>query len=170
MWTKWGLFALAVVAIGYAIVHSLPQNQEDSSVGSIAPSFELPGLQSKTVRLADFRGTGVLLNFWASWCGPCVKEMSLLNEAYAQTDDIAMIAVNVGENPERVRRFAEELRLNFSIAMDQTNKIKKSYRISGLPVTLLIDRNGRIVERRTGELRSVDDIEALLEKLRLDAS
>lgn len=169
-WTKWGLFSLVVVAIGYAIVQSLPQNQEDSSVGSKAPSFELPGLQGDTVRLADFRGTGVLLNFWASWCGPCTNEMPLLNEAYAQTSDIAIIAVNVGEKPERARRFAEELGLNFSIVLDQSNKIKKSYRISGLPVTLLIDENGRIVERMTGELRSVDEIEALLEKIRLDAS
>ncbi|ALS28561.1 AhpC/TSA family protein [Paenibacillus sp. 32O-W] len=79
-WMKWSLFALAVAAIVYAIVQSWPQHREDSSVGSIAPSFELPDLQGETVRLTDFRGKGVLLNFWASWCGPCVKEMPLLNE------------------------------------------------------------------------------------------
>lgn len=169
-WTKWCLFTLAVVAISYAIVQSLQQNKEDSSVGSIAPSFELASLQGETVRLADFRGTGVLLNFWASWCGPCTNEMPLLNEVHAQTSDIEIIAVNVGENPERAIRFAEELGLNFSIVLDQDNKIKKNYRISGLPVTLLIDKNGRIVERMTGELRSVDDIQALLEKLRPDVS
>lgn len=169
-WTKWGLFAIAVVAIGYAIVQSLSQNREDSSIGSLAPSFELPDLKGETVHLADFRGSGVLLNFWASWCGPCVNELPLLNEGYARTSDIAIIAVNVGENPARARRFAEELGLNFSIVLDQTNEIKKSYRISGLPVTLLIDRNGRIMERRTGELRSADDIAALLDRLRLDAS
>ncbi|RRJ67287.1 thiol-disulfide oxidoreductase [Paenibacillus oralis] len=164
-WVKWSLFVLTVFAIINAFIQNL-QHQEDSRVGSIAPSFELTDLQGETVRLADFRGSNVLLNFWASWCGPCVNEMPLLNEVYAQSSDIAIIAVNVGETPERARRFVEKVDLDFTVVLDRDNEMKKKYRINGLPVTLLIDKNGRIVERRTGELRSNEQIEALLDKFR----
>lgn len=170
LWMKWSLIVLAAIAIGYAIMNNLPQNREDSGLGSKAPSFALPNLQGETIRLADFRGRVVLLNFWASWCNPCVKEMPLLNEINKQRPDVELIAVNIGEKTEIVKRFVEELGLDIPVVLGRDSEIKKDYRISGLPVTLLIDKDGRIIQRITGEFRSVNDIESLLDRVHPKAS
>ncbi|GKU79401.1 thiol-disulfide oxidoreductase ResA [Paenibacillus sp. L3-i20] len=169
-WVKWSLFALATVAIGYAIWSSFPRNEEGGRVGDTAPSFSLSGLDGETIRLTDYRGKGIIINFWASWCKPCTNEMPLMNEAYAESPDVEIIAINVGEKPEKAKRFAEELGLKFPVALDQDNEIKKKYRISGLPVTLLVDKDGKIVERITGELQSTQDILDLMDEVRQDAS
>ncbi|MCM3268833.1 thiol-disulfide oxidoreductase ResA [Paenibacillus elgii] len=155
-WTRALMLVLILFAIGYAVFQSLAGKREEVEVGQKAPDFALTNLQGETVRLSDYGGTGVLLNFWASWCDPCVNEMPLLNEAYGQLSGVEIVAVNMGETKERAGEFAERHRLKLPILLDSQGEVKKQYKISGLPATFLIDDKGRIVHKFSGELSRAD--------------
>ncbi|MHA6480407.1 redoxin domain-containing protein [Paenibacillus sp. strain BS8-2] len=151
------LAAVAVVMI-YAVARTMASPPlSDAAVGDEAPSFELTALNGDAIRLTDYEGKGVVLNFWASWCNPCVNELPLLNEAY-KLAGIDMVAINVGEDADTIRKFAERYDLAFPIALDEEMNAKMQYRASGLPLTVLIDQRGHIVKRHEGELTDMSDI------------
>lgn len=112
--------------------------------GMQAPDFILPTLDGRDLRLSDLRGQAVVLNFWASWCSPCRREMPLLVGAYRQFRDqgLMVVAVNVQEDAESARKFAREFGLPFPVALDRTGDVTNAYRLLGLPTTFFIDRNG----------------------------
>ncbi|XOK63671.1 thiol-disulfide oxidoreductase ResA [Paenibacillus elgii] len=157
-WTRALMFVLILFAIGYAVFQSQADKREEVEAGKKAPDFALTGLHGQTVRLSDYDGTGVLLNFWASWCDPCVKEMPLLNEAYGRLPGVEIVAVNMGETKERASEFADRHRLKLPILLDSQGEVKKRYKISGLPATFLVDDKGRIVQKFSGELGRADII------------
>ena len=126
--------------------------------GMIAPAFEGPTLDSTTVRLADYRGKYVLIDFWGTWCGPCLGEIPFLLEAYEayprSTFDILAVA---NDEVEALRTFVEEEGLPWAQIVQQeksasTREILRSYRITGYPTTFLLDPDGVIIARE-GELR-----------------
>lgn len=152
------MLVLILFAIGYAVFQSQADKREEVEAGKKAPDFALTSLQGQTVRLSDYGGTGVLLNFWASWCDPCVNEMPLLNEAYGRLPGVEIVAVNMGETKERASEFADRHRLKLPILLDSQGEVKKRYKISGLPATFLVDDKGRIVHKFSGELGRSDII------------
>jgi peroxiredoxin len=169
----WLQTAIAVLFIGcmsYVVWAAWAERSGDSrqraEAGENAPDFELMKLDGQQMRLSDYRGQAVLLNFWASWCTLCVNELPLMNEAYKlnQTTDskVEIIAVNIGEKPETIEKFVHRYELLFPIVLDGDNVLKKTYHISSLPLTLLIDQQGNIVERHVGEL---DDMAVILDKM-----
>ncbi|KZS47880.1 thiol-disulfide oxidoreductase [Paenibacillus glucanolyticus] len=164
-WIRRLILALVTAAGIYALVHALLGDQETAEIGQTAPDFEAVNLQDEPVRLSDYRGQPVLLNFWASWCGPCVNEMPILNEAYAQESGTQIIAVNIGESREKAEAFASKHHLEMPIVLDQHNTIKGQYGISGLPVTVLIDDQGKMVDRVTGELPSLAFVKELMSRI-----
>jgi len=131
--------------------------------GARAPAFEGRTLDGQPVSLRDLRGRVVVLNVWATWCAPCVQEMPALERLHRALapEGLAVIGVNVDAAPtllegaglrleDRVAAFVEELGLTFPIWLDSERAIEKAYRITGLPTTFVIDRNGRIVRQDRG--------------------
>lgn len=113
--------------------------------------IELPDLNGNRVRLSDFRGRVVLLNFWASWCPPCLEEMPSMEELHRAmgTEGLVVLAVNLGEDAPGVRKFMHERGLTFPVLMDR-GESPLSFGAYGIPVTYLIDRRGRAAAKVVG--------------------
>jgi thiol-disulfide isomerase/thioredoxin len=115
------------------------------------PSFDLPGLDGRRIASTDLRGKVVLLNFWASWCAPCREEMPALDSLRRSIPDadFAFVAMNEDQQPEDARAFLDDFGFDFPVALGQ-GKLKERFRYVGLPFTVLLDREGRVVQRWTG--------------------
>lgn len=113
-------------------------------VGTPAPDFEIPALDGGTVRLSDHRGQPVIINFWASWCPPCRKEMPDFQEVYDRyrADGLQFYAINVGESQVTIRDFAARLGIDLPILIDAGEEAQTVYNILPLPATFFIDRDG----------------------------
>lgn len=157
------LLLLVVAAFAfYAFAQSGDTPKSNAAVGDVAPAFKLNQFAaSSSIQSSDYKGKGFVLNFWASWCNPCVNELPLLNEAY-KIADIDMVAINVGEDEETIRKFADRYELTFPIAMDREQDVKKQYRVVGLPLTVVIDHHGNLIDRHEGELTDMADILQLM--------
>ncbi len=114
-----------------------------------APALELPDDEGrKTWRLADLRGKVVLVNFWATWCPPCRKELPSMERLWRQfgSQGLVVLGVNVGESSDVVYAFNQGLEtpLSFPLLLDETTAAAKSWPVKGLPTTFLVDRQGRL--------------------------
>lgn len=131
--------------------------------GNLAPDFETVSDSGQPVRLSDYRGQVILLNFWATWCGPCRAEMSEFEQAYNahNQDGLIIVAVNNMEPAAAVQGFRHELGLSFPLVMDEQASIQRRYNIRSYPSTYLIGRDGTILDIRYGAL-TTDDIDQLV--------
>ncbi len=114
-------------------------------VGAIAPDFVLQTPAGKTVKLSDFRGKGVLVNFWATWCIPCRSEMPTMQAMYASKRDqgFEIVAVNMSEGTNKVSAFSDEYGLTFPIVIDASTTAN-AYRVVNIPSSFFVDANGVI--------------------------
>jgi peroxiredoxin len=117
-----------------------------------APDFTLESLSGKRISLKDYRGKVVFLNFWATWCLPCRDEMPLMEALHREFKDqgLAVVAVDFREDKATVRRFFDELALSFEAALDLDGEVSEQYGALSLPLTYLIDRDGRFVGKAVG--------------------
>lgn len=115
--------------------------------GKLAPDFQLVDLDSKPVKLSDFRGKTVLLNFWATWCGPCVSEMPALERLSQQyqKEGLVVLGVAVDEQLSNLRAFRKQYSLTFPLVFDEHSEVKDMYGLSGVPESFLIDPQGRFM-------------------------
>lgn len=116
------------------------------SVGQIAPDFELEGHGGDTVRLSDYRGERVIVNFWATWCPPCRAEIPDFNKLY-ENKDVEILAVNLTstENSnEGVSQFIEEYEMEFPVPMDVNSEVANAYDVVAYPTSYMIDSSGHI--------------------------
>ncbi|MFB7813140.1 peroxiredoxin family protein [Paenibacillus chitinolyticus] len=158
---------LIAAALAYTLLHA---DSKEPAVavrtGAMAPDFTVTGLDGRSAALSDYRGKGVLLNFWASWCGPCTHEMPRMNEAYLEgIPDVEIVAVNVGESRGTANEFAMRENLAFPVLLDPSGEAARKYRVVGLPATFLIDPDGKIAAIRPGELTSASEVKKLLQSL-----
>ncbi len=110
-----------------------------------APGFELESLSGELVRLEDFRGRHVLLNFWATWCGPCRLEMPAFQDRFNEhVGDLQIVAVNFDEPQHEVQNFVDELGLTFEILLDPGAEIQRLYQVRGYPTSYFVDAEGII--------------------------
>ena len=125
---------------------------ERPSKSLAAPDFTLESLSGKRMGLKDFRGKVVFLNFWATWCVPCRDEMPLMEALHREfkNQGLAVVAVNFREDKEAVRRFFDELGLSFDAMLDVDGEVSEQYGAFSLPLTYLIDRDGRFVGKAVG--------------------
>ncbi|MGB5538951.1 MAG: TlpA disulfide reductase family protein [Gammaproteobacteria bacterium] len=119
-----------------------------------APGFALTDMDGKTHRVEDYRGNWVLINFWATWCPPCRKEMPSLEKLYQAYQDrsFRVLAVNQWEDVDHVFSYMGELNVfpSFPILFDPESKISEAYGVRGLPTSFIIDPQGRIAYRAVG--------------------
>ena len=120
--------------------------------GSLAPDFLLESLDGSEVRLSDYRGQPVVLNFWATWCAPCRKEIPQFVDAYERfrDDGLVIIGVNLQEGKSIARGYAEDYGMEFPVAIDVDGEVGDAYRLLGLPVTYFIARDGVVRSVFTG--------------------
>ncbi|MEK7873993.1 MAG: TlpA disulfide reductase family protein, partial [Chloroflexota bacterium] len=136
----------------------------------LAPDFSLQSLDGRTVRLADYRGSKpVLLNFWATWCGPCLIEMPHMQKAWQTVggrDKVEMLMVDVGETPEKAKGFLSRYGYTFTAVVDGDQAVTTGkYNVFGLPTTFLIDRKGVIRYMKIGPFVSEEDVVAQLQAI-----
>ncbi|WP_299178690.1 TlpA disulfide reductase family protein [uncultured Neptuniibacter sp.] len=130
-------------------------------------------VDQQSISLADFEGKVILVNFWATWCPPCVKEMPSMQRLRSHFDShpFEIIAINAGEDPTTISSFLLELEteLTFPILLDEQNRSFNEFGIRGLPMSILFDQNGKLVEtilggREWDSPEAISKIEKLLEK------
>jgi peroxiredoxin len=123
-------------------------------VGAPAPDFSLTDLSGAKVSLSAYKGQVVLLNFWATWCGPCKLEMPTLQQHYLdyQAQGLVVVGVEAGEPAAEVRDYATEQKLSFPILPDEKSTAVDLYRVNVLPTTFLINRQGMIVRQQQGTM------------------
>jgi len=122
-------------------------------IGFTGPDFELADTRGATARLSDLRGQVVLLNFWATWCGPCRIEMPTLQAVYEDYRDRGLKVLAVAgdyEGAKNVVPFMRELSLTFPSLLDEEGKVQDLYFVNALPMTFLLDRNGTVVYKLVG--------------------
>jgi len=126
--------------------------------GTIAPGFELrklgspAGADAESFDLASHSGNVVLVNFWATWCEPCEREMPAMERLYEglRSEEFELVAVAIDEDEADVQAFQDRYRLSFPIVLDLDQSVYQSYQTMGVPESLLLDREGQIVERYVG--------------------
>jgi peroxiredoxin len=113
---------------------------------SLAPDFTLRTLEGQNLRLGEQRGRVVLVNFWATWCGPCRQEMPHLNKLYEKykSSGFVLLGVNVDDDARQAAGVAGKLGVTFPVLPDADKRVSKQYDLSAMPSTVLIDRDGRV--------------------------
>lgn len=116
-----------------------------AEVGRAAPNFALETLDGEALTLSDYRGTPVVLNFWASWCGPCRQETPALQQFAEENPGVQVIGINQQEQPGQAREFVEEFGVTYPIPLDRSGAVSQGFRVNrGLPVTFFISADGVI--------------------------
>lgn len=160
---RWGLLFVAILIGGSSwlwmsrmpLVAQIPVS-ENPAVGLVAPDFELVTLDGDTIRLNELRGTPVVLNFWATWCAPCRRELPALQAAAERyAGRVLILGIDQGEPPETVLPYVEEMALTFPIPMDREMEVAMRYDVRGLPTTFFVDAEGVIRHVWLGEMNSI---------------
>jgi peroxiredoxin len=138
-----------IAAVAAALAISLPALA--GTTGGPAPAFTLASRAGQDVSLAQYRGQVVMINFWASWCGPCRQEMPLLESIYKKYNRMGftLLGVNVEPDSNAANEWLKATPVSFPILYDKDSKVSKLYDVAGMPSTVIIDRNGvlRVLHR-----------------------
>ncbi len=111
-----------------------------------APDFALKSLSGENLRLREYRGNVVMINFWATWCGPCRQEMPALSRLYDKyrSAGFMLFGVNVDADPSAANQMVKKLRVTYPILIDTEKQASELYRVNAMPMTVLIDRDGKV--------------------------
>ncbi len=131
-----------------------------------APEFTVKDMDGEIHHLSDYRGKTVIINFWATWCPPCRAELPSMNRAWKELkqDNIAMLAINIGEDEDTIFTFLGDYPIDFTILLDETGEMIKTWPVRGLPTTFVLDSEGRLIYRAIGGRKW--DSDSLLKKIR----
>ncbi len=134
----------------------------------LAKDFDLPDLDGNKIKLSDFKGKVVLVNFWATWCPPCRAEIPSMQRAWniLKDKDVMLLAIHVGGNEDRVWTFLTDFNVDFPVLLDANSKVSRSWPMMGLPVSFVIDPDGRIALQAIGG-REWDDEKMIAQILAL---
>ncbi len=154
-----------------ALASALAVSSLVGASASLAPAFSLPSRAGDTVSLDQLKGKVVMLNFWASWCGPCRQEMPLLDQMHKRYSSLGftLIGVNVEANTKDAERWLKDTPVSFPVLFDRDSKVSKLYDVSAMPSTVFIDRKGNLRYLHRGykagdESEYLNQIRALLKE------
>ena len=167
-WTPAVLVLIASVLFGYLVLPYWSGTAPSFSplVGQAAPDFSLPvfhggGDDVSRIKLSALRGNVVVLDFWASWCRPCVVQSGILSDMVPRlSDDVVFVGVNTADNPARAREFASQHQLPYATVLD-TGEVADAYAARSLPTLVVIDAEGRI-SSAASRVMSADEVEAAI--------
>lgn len=158
-WIQWTIAAAVLLAVGLGLFLRNP-NQE----GGVRLEGQVQNSSGERLDLARFRGQPVVVNAWATWCGPCRRELPMLLEQARAQSKVRFVFLNQGEGPEAVRAYLEEARLDMPEPyFDPSSEVIQRWGAQGLPTTYFFDAAGKLVAKHIGELNK----EQLLEYLSL---
>jgi peroxiredoxin len=134
------LFALTILLAAPASQAAMPK------IGAAAPDFALKSSSGKNLKLSEHRGEVVMINFWATWCGPCRQELPLLNRLHEQyrKAGFTLLGVNIDDRPDAARTMARSLGISFPVLFDSEKQVSRLYDVNAMPSTVLIDRDGKV--------------------------
>ncbi len=155
----------------FALVCTVAMSSLVSASTSLAPDFTLPSRNGEMLSLAQLKGQVVMLNFWASWCGPCRQEMPLLDQMHKRYSSLGftLIGVNVEANTKDAERWLAETPVSFPVVFDKDSAVSKRYDVNAMPSTVFIDRQGNVRYLHRGykpgdESEYLNQIRALLKE------
>lgn len=164
------ILVILLIAVGYALLTNLTEKKTTYEVGDDAPDFKLDQVNAKNdinnIQLSDLRGKGVMLNFWATYCKPCEKEMPFMQKLYPayQKKGVEMITVNLDANKLVVNRFIDRFNLTFPVLYDQQDQVRELYNIVPIPSTFFISPDGKIVRKVEGGL-TLEKLDGYLQEI-----
>ena len=167
------LAAAAILGVVFTIVWLQSAKYEPLTVGKVAPDFQLPDLNDKEVRLSDFRGKVVFLNFWATWCKPCREEMPSMEVLYKnfEKDGLVILAVSIDRvtTKKDIPPFVKGMNLTFPVMVDSWGQTDKRYKLMGVPETYIIDQQGVLREKVIGprDWTRLDNLQVLTQLLKV---
>ncbi|MEI5906841.1 thiol-disulfide oxidoreductase ResA [Bacillus spongiae] len=156
LWMRTIILAILLSAVIYTLYGNLvgKDSKQVVQVNDKAPDFILPKLNGEELKLSEFRGKAVLLNFWGSWCAPCKKEMPVIQDAYDQYKDqnVEVITINVNESELTVKNFFEKNNLSLPVVMDKDSEVYDAYGIYVLPTSFFLHPDGTVNRVYKGEI------------------
>lgn len=141
---------LTAGCLALALVTGCNRGAHPAQVGKKAPDFKVSD-GTTTIRLSDYRGKVVVLNFWASWCGPCIQETPGLEQLHHDRPDLQILGVSVDEDPAAYRRFLQRYHVDITTVNDPNETAAKLYHTDGWPETYIIDRKGIVRRKVVGD-------------------
>lgn len=128
-------------------ISACKESRSGLNPGDNPPAVELLGLDQKTHSISDYKGKVVLLNFWATWCGPCVEELPALQSLYnkLKPQGFEILAIGVDDEESSLREFQKKYSLTFPILIDKSGMAKNKFKMTGVPESFLLDRDGKFV-------------------------
>jgi thiol-disulfide isomerase/thioredoxin len=138
------LRARSLIAVLAVFASLLALTAAADIVNKPAPDFALRSMQGPSVRLSEHLGEVVIINFWATWCGPCRQEMPLLDALYGKYKQagLVLLSVNIDENVEPAVEMAQTLKVSYPVLLDARKEVSRAYDVGAMPVTVLVDRAG----------------------------
>ena len=149
---------LPLILLGVLVATLLARGSGTSptAIGNVAPDFSLADLDGNPINLAELRGRPVIVNFWASWCVPCIEEFPLLREAANRHTDEGLVVIGIiyQDRAQAAREFMARFGATWAAAADPDGRVAEAYGIRGPPETFFIGRDGRIAARVLGQFSS----------------
>ena len=161
------ILALLFCAIIFTLYTSLTKEKtEVLQVGDDAPDFVLVDMKGQEHQLSEYKGQGVFLNFWGTWCKPCEREFPIINNYYQvyKGEGLQVLAVNIAESDFIVQNYIDRKGLTFPVLIDKNKSVMEVYNINPLPTTFLINPEGKIEKIITGEM-SDEEIKSYMEQI-----
>ncbi|RAZ79314.1 thiol-disulfide oxidoreductase ResA [Planococcus halotolerans] len=168
LFMRTAILLIMIGAVTFTIYNGVTKEKSELlQVGDKAPDFALTDLNGERQQLSDYKGQGVFVNFWGTWCKPCEKEFPLMEKQYQvyKEKGVQILAVNIAQSDYEVEQYAERKNLTFPIVIDKNKSVMEAYNIRPLPTTILVNPDGEIEKIVTGEM-SEEDIRSYMEQIK----